>query len=170
MKYIKFLILLFVLNGFSALAGAFPPPAPASATCRITCRVAEVIEWSDASFSEIDLGELSPRRTETAGQSVLTLYTNGDVMITADNSPTAELSNGTHRIQTQYQLRYDSGILSTEWCAYDVFLKEALEIVHNQTDGGVVVILSVKARENDFQPGSGGEYTAVQTLTACWKS
>jgi len=170
MKYVNFFILIFVLCGFPVLAGAFPPPPPASATCRITCRVAEVIEWSDASFQDIDLGELSPKQTEAAGQSVLTLYTNGDVIITADNSERAELSNGRYQIQTQYQLQCDNGTVSTQWCVYDTFLKEALEIIHRQTDGAVVVILSVKARTNNFQSGSEGEYTAVQTLTACWKS
>jgi hypothetical protein len=169
MKYVIFFILVFVFCGFSALAGAFPPP-PASATCRITCRVAEVIEWSDASFQDIDLGELSPKHTEAAGQSVLTLYTNGDVIITADNSQSAELSNGRYQIQTQYQLQCDTGISPTQWCTYDTFLKEALEIIHNQTDGAVMVILSVKAQTNNFHSGSEGEYTAVQTLTACWKS
>ncbi|MCE5341092.1 MAG: hypothetical protein LLF92_08195 [Planctomycetaceae bacterium] len=170
MNCVKFFILFLVLSSFSPLAGAFQPPPPASATCRITCRVAEVIEWSEASFQDIDLGELSPKRTEAAGQSVLTLYTNGDVIITADNSETAKLSNGRYQIRTQYQLQCGSGTVSTQWCAYDTFLKEAVEIIHRQTDGAVVVILSVKAQTNDFRPGSGGEYAAVQTLTACWKS
>ncbi len=169
MNCVKFFILFLILCGFSSLLVAFPPP-PASATCRITCRVAEVVEWSNEAFDDIDLGEISPKRTETTGQSILTLYTNGDVIITADNSETAELSNGSRKLDTQYQLQFDSGISPTDWCAYDAFLKEAVEITHNQTDGGVVVILSVKAHANDFQPGTGGEYTAVQTLTACWKS
>lgn len=170
MKYLKILILLLILNGFSALAGAFPPPPPASATCRITCRVAEVVEWSNDAFEDIDLGELSPKRREAAGQSVLTLYTNGDVVITADNSPKAELSNGLRRLDTRYRLQCGSGFLQTGWCAYDEFLKQAVEIIHEPTDGAVVVILSVKARADDFSSRSGGEYTAVQTLTVCWKS
>jgi len=169
MNYVKFFILFLILCGVSASTVA-APPLPASATCRITCRVAEVIEWSDESFRDIDLGELNFRERQAEGQSALTLYTNGDVIITADNSQNAELSNGSHKLDTQYQLQCDTGILPTDWCAYDTFLKEAIAIIHEQTDGAVMVILSVKAEVKDIQPGSGGEYTAVQTLTACWKS
>ena len=104
------------------------------------------------------------------------LYTNGDVEITADNSQNAELSNGPYKLKTQYQLSCDNtgigqtGGAPTEWCTYDTFLKEAVQIKHSQTDGAVVVILSVKAETDEIQKGSGGEYCATQTLTVCWKS
>jgi hypothetical protein len=174
-KFIIFLVMSAILSNGSISAIAAPPP-PASATCRITCRVAETVEWSQTSFEDIDLGELNSRHKLTEGQSALMLYTNGDVTIIADNTPKAQLSNGPYKLQTQYQLKYDgSGITETggtptEWCTYDTFLKQAAEILHAEADGAVVVILSVKAQVENIQPGSGGEYSATQTLTVCWKS
>jgi hypothetical protein len=164
-----------IISNGSISAIAAPPP-PVSATCRITCRVAETVEWSQTSFNDIDLGELNNRNKQTEGQSAIMLYTNGDVMITADNSSAAQLSNGPYKLQTQYQLKYDgSGIAQTggtptEWCTYDTFLKQASEILHAEKDGAVMVILSVKAETDEIKPGSGGEYYATQTLTVCWKS
>ncbi|MEN6386164.1 MAG: hypothetical protein ABFD79_13325 [Phycisphaerales bacterium] len=172
-KFIIFLVTLAIFSNGSAIA--FPPP-PASATCRITCRVAETVEWSQASFEDIDLGELNSKHKQTQGQSSLILYTNGDVEITADNSENAELSNGAYKLQTQYKLDFDAiggsqtGAMPTEWCTYDTFLKEAAQIIHSKTDGNVVIILSVKADIDQIRKDSGGEYYAMQTLTVCWKS
>lgn len=168
------LLLLCFLCGATATVFAVPPPAVA--TCAITCRVSEIVEWSDTSFPQIDLGVLTPKKEQAVSESELLLYTNGDVSITADNSDSAELSFGSYSLQTEYQLRYDgSGINQTggrptEWCTFDTFLKEAADIIHIPTDGAVVVILSVKASVKEIQPENTGTYNAVQTLTACWKS
>ncbi|HAL45168.1 MAG: hypothetical protein A2Y12_14895 [Planctomycetes bacterium GWF2_42_9] len=169
MSFIKYLLLVLILCGMTAFSLA-APPVPANAACRITCRVTEVVEWSEASFQDIDLGELNPRNKQAKGQSALVLYTNGDVIITADNSQNAQLTNGQYQIQTQYQLQLDNGVLPTQWFSYDSFLKDAIEIKHVENDGAVIVILAVKAEVKDVQPGSGGEYAATQTLTVCWKS
>jgi hypothetical protein len=169
------LLMMVILSCGATISFAFPP-APVSAQCRITCRVAEVVEWSNSTFGDIDLGELNSRHLQSQGQSALVLYTNGDVILTADNSQNAQMRNGSYALNTKYQLKFDgsgveqTGGRPTEWCTYDTFLKEASEILHSQSDGAVEIILSVKAEVENIRPGSGGEYCAVQTITACWKS
>jgi len=153
---------------------AIPPPV--SATCHISCTVASIAEWSETHFPDIDLGELTAKNNQATGEAVLTLYTNGDVTITADNGNSAELSFGTNTLLTKYKLRYDgSGVKQTggrltAWCPFDTFLKEGTDIVHIPTDGAVEVILLVRASIENIRPENSGRYTAIQTLTACWKS
>lgn len=175
-KYLPILTLLIVclLASVPCLVVASPPST--SAACRISCTVASIAEWSEAQFSDIDLGELTENNRQAAGQAALILYTNGDVTITADNSNTAELSFGSHVLTTKYKLRYNGlGIKQTAgdsavWYPFDVFLKKGANITHTPTDGAVEVILSVKASVEEVTPQNSGRYTAVQTLTACWKS
>ncbi|OQA03736.1 MAG: hypothetical protein BWY69_00270 [Planctomycetes bacterium ADurb.Bin401] len=150
-------------------------PTPAIAQCRITCTVSSVVEWSDTYFEDIDL-ELNNKTKTSEGQASLTLYTNGDVVLTADNSKSSELSSGSISLQTEYQLHFDgsgidqTGAKPTDWCAFDTFLKEPVEIIHNPADGAVLVTLSVKASVDEINKNNTGEYYAIQTLTACWKS
>jgi len=173
-KFTILIIVLFVCLWFAATVIAVPPPAVA--TCKITCTVSEIVEWSDTSFPQIDLGDLNQRREQAAGEAELLLYTNGDIVITADNSGSAELSSGSQTLTTEYQLQYDgsgedqTGGMPTEWCTFDSFLKEPSKIKHVQTDGAVVIILSVKASVEKVTPEMTGEYNATQTLTACWNS
>ena len=171
-----FIILLtaYVLFGASSLVLAVPPPA--NATCNISCTVANIVEWSETRFPDVELGELTANNKQATGETVLTLYTNGNVTITADNSNVAELSFGTHVLMTKYKLRYDglgvkqTGNKPTAWRPFDTFLKEGTDIVHTPSDGAVEVILSVSASVKEITPQTSGRYTAVQTLTACWKS
>lgn len=168
------LLLMFILCGAAVPALAVPPPA--TATCKITCTVAEIVEWSELSFPEIDLGVLTARNKQATSDAALTLYTNGDVTIIADNSNSAELSFGPHTLLTEYKLKFDgSGIEQTggkptEWCSFNTFLKEGASIVHIPTDGAVEIILSVKASIEKICPENSGQYNAIQTLTVCWKS
>jgi hypothetical protein len=168
------LLLLCVLFSTTVLVSAVPPPT--SATCKITCIVSEVVEWSQTSFPDIDLGELTVQNKQAAGEAELTLYTNGDVTIIADNSNNAELSFGPHALLTEYKLRYDgsgvnqTGGRPTEWCSFDTFLKGGTDIIHAPADGAVEVILSVKASIKEIRPENSGQYNAIQTLTVCWKS
>ena len=167
-------LMVCVLSGAPGLVLAVPPPT--SAACKISCTVASIAEWSETQFPDIDLGELTANNRQATGETVLTLYTNGDVTITADNSNTAELSFGTHVLMTKYKLRYNIlGIKQTDgksiaWYPFDTFLKESTDIVHTTTDGAVEVILSVEVSVKEIHPQNSGQYTAVQTLTACWKS
>ena len=148
-----------------------------SATCHISCTVAEVAEWSEASFPDIRLPDLTAQNKQTSGSSRVYLYTNGDVEITADNSGAAQLSkDALHKLVTEYKLEYDaSGVNETggstaEWSEYDSFLSKGSTVSHVSGDGAVEVILSVRASKGTERPGDSGEYSATQTLTACWKS
>ncbi|MFA5239252.1 MAG: hypothetical protein WC476_06040 [Phycisphaerae bacterium] len=173
--YLSIAVLMaYVLSGAPSLVLAVPPPA--SASCKISCTVADIAEWSESRFPDIALGELAADKKQAIGESALVLYTNGNVTVTADNSNTAELSFGSHVLTTKYKLRYNrlginqAGGNSTVWYPFDTFLKEGTEIVHTSTSGAVEVILSVEASVEEITPQDSGQYTAVQTLTVCWKS
>ncbi|MFC1677929.1 hypothetical protein ACFL3G_12825 [Planctomycetota bacterium] len=166
-------IFLLCCGGGSALA----EPAPARATCKISCSVAGVVEWSEANFSDIDLGRITPKRKYGLGKAEFQLHTNGDVEITVDNNNNAELLLGTgDKLLTEYKLQYNgSGVDQTggktmPWSQHDKFLKKASPVVHISGDGDVMVMLSVRASLKNKKPKQTGIYTATQTLTACWKS
>ncbi len=175
MKSLKFtiLLLLVVLFGTTVLVSAVPPPT--SARCKISCTVAQIVEWSQESFPDIDLEELTVKNKQAVGEASLELYINGDVTIIADNSNSAELTSGENTLHTEYKLGYDgSGVNQTggnftEWSPFDTFIKDGAEIIHIPTDGAVEVVLSVKASIEEIRPENAGQYNAVQTLTVCWK-
>jgi len=151
--------------------------APVSATCNISCTVADIVEWSDNSFSAIELGNLTAENREVSGSASLVLYTNRDVQIIADNSNAARLSkDGVHNLVTQYKLEYDAGGTgqtggrTSGWSDCDRFLVNGSQVTHVCGDGAVDVILSVRSFKNTApRAGESGHYTARQTLTVCWK-
>jgi len=167
-------ILLAVCLLAYSRAPSLAVPPPATATCNISCTVANVVEWSQTSFPDVDLGTIAAENKQNTGETTLTLYTNGDVTITADNTNTAELSFGSQALLTKYMLRYDgSGVTqtggeTTKWRPFDTFLKEPANIVHIPEDGSVEVILSVEASIEEISPEDSGRYNATQTLTVCW--
>lgn len=168
--------LLSILVLFSTQSLVLSGHAPVSATCEISCNVTDIVEWSDDSFSAIDLGNLTAENKEVSGSSSLVLYTNGDVQVIADNSDAARLSNdGIHNLVTQYKLEYDgegmgqTGGRTVDWSDYDRFLAGGSQITHICGDGAVEVILSIRAFRNPAYTIETGRYTARQTLTVCWK-
>lgn len=175
MKRVRLLIVLLavsLLPPSQVLLLASPPPV--SASCRISCTVANVVEWSQTNFPDIELGELTEKNNQAADKTTLTLYTNGSVTITADNSNNAELSLGPHTLLTRYKLKFDgAGVIQTggkptAWRPFDTFLKEPADIVHIPADGALEVILSVEASITEIRPENSGQYSATQTLTVCW--
>lgn len=168
--------LFSILALFSTQNLAMAGHAPVSATCDISCTVADIVEWADDSFSAIDLGNLTAENTEVSGSASLVLYTNRDVQIIADNSDAARLSkDAVHSLATQYKLEYDTagtgqtGGRTAGWSDYDRFLIDGSQVTHICGDGAVEVILSVRAFRNTARAGESGSYTARQTLTVCWK-
>lgn len=166
---------VFVLSPVPILAPGQPPPV--SASCKITCTVADIAEWSDTDFPPIELPDLTTENSQVVGSASLVLYTNGDVSITTDNSDTAQLSkDALHNLVTEYRLEYDAaGAAQTSgstvaWSDYDSFLSKASTVNHIPGDGAVEVILSVRAAYDRNAPLASGDYTATQTLTVCWKS
>ncbi|MCX5638093.1 MAG: hypothetical protein NTX52_10445 [Planctomycetota bacterium] len=168
--------LFSILALFSTQNLVLAAHAPVSATCDISCTVADIVEWSDDSFSAINLGNLTAENREVSGSASLVLYTNRDVQIIADNSDASQLSkDGVHNLVTQYKLEYDAGGMgqtsdrTAGWSDYDCFLTNGSQVTHVSGDGAVEVILSVRAFKNTVRAGESGHYTARQTLTVCWK-
>jgi len=166
-------------------AEALAEHVPVSATCDISCTVVDIVEWSNDSFSAINLENLTAQMHEVEGSASLVLYTNKDVQIFADNSDAAQLSKDSmHTLVTQYKLQYDGGGTdqtggrTTGWSDYDCFLINGSQVTHVPGDGAVEVILSVRAYRNTAPVSSvedrnggavSGDYTARQTLIVCWK-
>jgi len=166
---------VFILSSVLISAPAQPPPV--SATCNISCTVADIVEWSDTDFPPIELADLTSETSQVTGSASLVLYTNGDVTITADNSGTAQLSKGPlHNLVTEYRLEYDAagaaqiGGGTVTWSDYNSFLSEPSTVNHIPGDGAVEVILSVRTAYDRNAPPASGDYTATQTITVCWKS
>jgi len=149
---------------------------PVSATCDISCTVVDIVEWSNDSFSTINLGDLTAEKKEVTGSASLVLYANRDVQIIADNSDAAQLSKDiVHTLITQYKLEYYGGGkgqtdgITADWSDYDYFLSNGSQVTHFPGEGVVEVILSVRAFKNTASAAESGYYTARQTLTVCWK-
>ena len=167
---------------YSAISRGKKPERPTStATCKITCTVAEIAEWSDSHFPSVNLGELTQLKNVAYDSSTLLLDTNGNVKITADNSDAAQLSkDALHKLTTEYKLDYassrinkdngKSGGIATAWSDYSTFLRNAPQISHVSDDGALEVTLSIRASRKNIRPQDSGRYTATQTLTVCWKS
>jgi hypothetical protein len=105
----------------------------------------------------------------------VTLYTNGDLTISADNSAASELSESNGDILvTEYQLSYDGdGLASTggstvTWTTYDAFLSTPSAVTHVAGDGTVLVTLECRASNATATLADAATYSATQTLTASW--
>jgi hypothetical protein len=124
-----------------------------------------------------NLAELTTQNNPSSGNATLTLCTNGNVSITADNSDTAQLTkNTTHKLVTQYKLEYngsgvnETGGTTTDWSNYSSFLDKGSQVIHISGDGAVEVTLSVRASLENIQAEDCGQYNATQTLTVYWES
>jgi hypothetical protein len=163
----------FVLLGMGALLAA---PAPDTATCSVSAVVDTIMEW-DGNFAAIDLGTMTAQSDTLTGNATCTLYTNGDVSITADNTATAELSEaGGDTLYTEYQLEYDgdgvsaTGGTTVVYAVYSSFLSGGSTCTHYDEDGAVVVTLRARATNAAGTLADAGSYSATQTLTATWAS
>lgn len=177
MRSYLFITVLAVFALFLAPSLILAGPPPVSATCKISCTVAEIVEWSDSSFPAVNLADLTAQNNKVSASASLVLYTNGDVKITADNSDAAQLSkDDNHKLVTEYKLQYDAfganetGGSTADWSNYDSFLSEGSTVMHVSGDGAVEVTLSARIFKETRRLGDSGEYIATQTLTVCWKS
>ncbi|MCK5557393.1 MAG: hypothetical protein KAJ01_03385, partial [Candidatus Hydrogenedentes bacterium] len=123
----------------------------------------------------IDLGTMTSQGDILTGSDTATLYTNGNVDITADNTTAAELSEaGADTLYTEYQLSYDgdgvsaTGGSSVAYAVYSSFLSSASTVTHYDEDGAVVVTLGARATNAGGTLADAGNYSATQTLTASW--
>jgi hypothetical protein len=165
---------LLVLLLWAGVVAAAPPDD--DATCDISVTVAEIMEW-ESDFSAISLANITSQATTVSDTSTMTLYTNGDVDITADRSTNAELIGpDSDTLVTEYGLAYDgNGVAATggstvSFTTYDAFLSSASSVTHVPGDGAVEVTLSVRASNAAGTLANAGLYSATQTLTASWAS
>ena len=145
------------------------------ATCSISATVDDIMEWA-GDFPAIDLGTMSSQADVLTGNATQTLYTNGDVSITADNTATAELAVGGDTLYTEYGLQYDgdgasaTGGANVAYAVYSSFVSTGSSVTHISLDGGVDVTLQARASNAAGTQANSGVYTATQTLTASWAS
>jgi len=165
---------------------ALAPPPPATATCNISCTVADIAEWSDTSSPTTNLPELTTKNSRVSASPSLVLYTNGDVKITANpqratrnpqpvtrnpHSPSAQRSkDDNHKLVTVYKLEYDTADTITVWSNYGSLLSNDSAVKHISADGAGELTLSVRVPNDTSAIGDSGEHSAALTLTVCWKS
>lgn len=125
---------------------------------------------------------ITAQGSEPNGSQATTLYTNGDVDITANNIGTAaqlkKVGDANQTLVTSYMLTDDGGsddgggTGGTDESSYTVhssFLSPtAYAITHAAGDGDVVITLHAKAANPPGEIADAGSYTATQTLTATW--
>jgi hypothetical protein len=153
---------------------------PDPATCAITVTVDGLLEWED-NFPAITAADMSAHITNqnsvVTGSSTQTLFTNGDVILTADNTAASELDtdSDTDQLVTEYRLEYNgNGVAATggstvDYTEYDDFLTGGgSACTHVSTDGAVEVTLKVRASNDTHNVADAGDYTATQTITATW--
>lgn len=131
----------------------------------------------ESDFAPIVLPNLTTQDQSESGSSNVTLFTSGDVEISADNSTNARLNgpSGDYLI-TRYKLNFDgdgvtkTGASNTELTDYDQFLVPPIQITHVADDNDVVVTLRARARPRNAAGdlADAGTYTATQTLTVHW--
>jgi hypothetical protein len=169
------------------------------ATCDITVTVESIVEWEgvDNEFPGIALANITAQNSSPSGSAVLTLWTNSNVTLTADNT---NLSQLTHQrgdgapvedtLVTWYKISTDgdgdpaTGADSTAvtasasdvWTLHNLFLTAplaSLAITHFNGDGNVEVTLEVQATNEvtgHMNVADVGLYEATQTITATWAS
>jgi hypothetical protein len=146
----------------------------------IICALNE-FEYQPANFNQITLANISSQSEVREGSFSITILindTDDNAVITADNSETARLTNGTDTLVTEYKLTLDGdgtahtnksgGTSMTEYAAYDSFLTGGLNIQRIAGDNDIVVTLSVRASNRPGNACDAGTYTATQTLTVAW--
>jgi hypothetical protein len=171
----KFLKTLLLLAVSLACSHALAATVDDDATAAVTCTVDGLMEWA-GNFSAVNLANITAQGTVVTASGTATLYTNGDVHITADTSTDAQLTKvaGTDVLVTEYRLEYDgdgdpdTGGATVDYTEYDDFLDTPSVVTHAPGDGAVVVTLRVRASNEAGQVADAGNYAATQTLTASW--
>ena len=150
-------------------------PALIFFTCPISIRAADYLEWN-SDFDQISLLSIASRAQTREGSSTVTLLTNGNAEITADNTPggPAELSCFTDILITEYRLLFSddgsgaTGGADTDYAEYDTFLSSAASVTYITDDNDVDVTLWIRASNNLDEVADSDTYNATQTLTATW--
>jgi hypothetical protein len=145
--------------------------------CLMVCAASAPMPAEDSMYWGGDFGaialHLTSREIPAEGSAVITLYTTGDVHISANNSGTAaRLTRGSDFLITEYRLVYDSngGTTGSEvpYTAYNLFLAAPSDVTHALGDDEVEVTLWVRASNQAGNVADAGDYTATLILTASW--
>ncbi len=135
---------------------------------------ADFMYWS-GNFSPIALQNIGNRDQVRQGSSQVTLFTNGDAEISADNTNAARLTEvGGVSLYTEYKLEFDgngtskTGGSTVDFTSYDSFLNPSVSVTHVPDDNDVQVTLSVKVSNYPNELANAGDYSATQTLTVSW--
>jgi len=153
--------------------GVMAQPLDDTATCAISVTVDNIMEWSGA-FLDIELLTMATQDAAPTGTQTTTLYTNGNVDITADNTDNSQLTKTTDTLVTSYSLAYNgngvaaTGGSSVAYTVHSSFLSSASVVTHVSLDGAVDVTLGAMAQHDAGNVADAGDYTATQTLTASW--
>lgn len=167
---------LLIICAASGRISALPPDS--EAYCTIECEVLGVMEWASSFPSPSIPSEMTAQADVLTGTATTTLYTNGNVTITADNGDYACMKensgNGPDYLITEYGLEYDgdgstaTGGAAVGWTSYDTFLSTPSLVTHVAGDGAVQVTLKVRISNRPGNMANSGSYYAYQTITASW--
>lgn len=172
----SFLILLTVITL------ALPPqlllaltPSVDTATASVSVTVDNIMEWSGNFTTGISLTNIAAQGTSVNGSDATTLYTNGDVTLTADlTAQLTESGAGTDTLVTQYKLEFDgngttaTGASNTSYALHSAFLSGGKTVTHYAEDGAVSITLFAQASNDSGNVADANDYAATQTLTATW--
>ncbi|HUT28641.1 MAG TPA: hypothetical protein VMX13_02530 [Sedimentisphaerales bacterium] len=161
--------LVFVLSLAQSLVLAAPPLA--SATCNISCTVADIAEWSDNRLRAINLPDLTTHNEQVSHKSSLLLYTNGDVEISTDRRVSAQLSEGNNdKLVREYILEYRAAGTTTAWSNCSSLLKNDSTVKHISCDEARDATFSLTFSNDSRVFGDSDGNSDTLTLTVSWKS
>ncbi len=187
-KILLLIVICVMAICYNPKAAFAADPGPDAATCDITITVDSIIEWEGLAFAAINLdsqeSSISAQADSPEGSSVYALWTNCNVALSADNTATAQLTDGTDVLVTKYKISTDGdGVAATgataaaiaasgsdTYTLHNLFLATPLDIAHFNTDGAVEVTLAIEATNDTDEVSDSGNYTATQTITATWVS
>lgn len=129
----------------------------------------------EGDFSPIALPNIATQDATSAANSTVTLFTTGNVDISANNSSTAELTGPAEdTLITEYKLTFDgdgvsqTGAETVTLARHDDFLVPPVRVTHVPGDDDVEVTLRAEAKNDGGTLANAGTYTATQTLTVTW--
>ena len=136
---------------------------------------ADVMYW-ESNFAPIALANITSQGQTQEGNATVTLNTNGNVEISANNtvSGPAELSCATDTLVTEYKLSYDgngsgaTGGANTSYETYNSFLSTPSSVTYVADDNDVQVTLYIRASNSADDVADSDMYSATQTLTVTW--
>jgi len=173
-----FMKILFMMAAILLLSNpvAMAATTPVNATCAVSVTVDGALEWA-GNFTAAALATMTTQAAAPESSETATLYTNGNVILTAVNTTAAQLSCATDELVTEYKLATDGNGTAatgnatdvTTWTDYTTFLTGGgLALTHVADDGNVLVTLEVKAEHPAAEMADAGSYTATATIIATW--